>query len=147
MLSFSGVFFLMIRRPPRSTRTDTLFPYTTLFRSPFPSSLLDGGVTNPQKPRRPVFKADRRKRRPKHERKIRNAGFPLVSRKAGGVRLRPAQLHRVALQHPVGIHAAAPADRRLSAGGEMALWLFALFAALRHSADPRPHPRLHAAAG
>src|SRR3546814_4420507 len=27
-------FFLMIRRPPRSTRTDTLFPTTTLFRSP-----------------------------------------------------------------------------------------------------------------
>src|SRR3546814_5687077 len=26
----------MIRRPPRSTRTDTLFPYTTLFRSPGP---------------------------------------------------------------------------------------------------------------
>src|SRR3546814_2380110 len=26
----------MIRRPPRSTRTDTLFPYTTLFRSCFP---------------------------------------------------------------------------------------------------------------
>src|SRR3546814_7644300 len=26
-------FFLIIRRPPRSTRTDTLFPYTTLFRS------------------------------------------------------------------------------------------------------------------
>src|SRR3546814_5557458 len=30
--------FLMIRRPPRSTRTDTLFPYTTLFRSAFASS-------------------------------------------------------------------------------------------------------------
>src|SRR3546814_20666765 len=28
------LFFLMIRRPPRSTRTDTLVPYTTLFRSP-----------------------------------------------------------------------------------------------------------------
>src|SRR3546814_19422723 len=28
------VFILMIRRPPRSTRTDTLFPYTTLFRAP-----------------------------------------------------------------------------------------------------------------
>src|SRR3546814_19552117 len=28
-----GYFFLIIRRPPRSTRTDTLFPYTTLFRS------------------------------------------------------------------------------------------------------------------
>src|SRR3546814_17541178 len=27
------LFFLMMRRPPRSTRTDTLFPYTTLFRS------------------------------------------------------------------------------------------------------------------
>src|SRR3546814_1391026 len=27
------IFFLMIRRPPISTRTDTLFPYTTLFRS------------------------------------------------------------------------------------------------------------------
>src|SRR3546814_5705675 len=30
---FLCVFVLMIRRPPRSTRTDTLFPYTTLFRS------------------------------------------------------------------------------------------------------------------
>src|SRR3546814_17128217 len=30
------VFFLMILRPPRSTRTDTLFPYTTLFRSNVP---------------------------------------------------------------------------------------------------------------
>src|SRR3546814_20515308 len=30
---FFSFFFLMILRPPRSTRTDTLFPYTTLFRS------------------------------------------------------------------------------------------------------------------
>src|SRR3546814_14164721 len=30
---YSLFVFLMIRRPPRSTRTDTLFPYTTLFRS------------------------------------------------------------------------------------------------------------------
>src|SRR3546814_18939969 len=30
------MFFLIIRRPPRSTRTDTLFPYTTLFRSDRP---------------------------------------------------------------------------------------------------------------
>src|SRR3546814_18320243 len=29
----SSIFFLMIRRPPRTTRTDTRFPYTTLFRS------------------------------------------------------------------------------------------------------------------
>src|SRR3546814_2341450 len=32
-ICFLIFFFLMIRRPPRSTRTDTLFPYTTLFRS------------------------------------------------------------------------------------------------------------------
>src|SRR3546814_14556545 len=30
------VFIVMIRRPPRSTRPDTLFPYTTLFRSEHP---------------------------------------------------------------------------------------------------------------
>src|SRR3546814_3131482 len=34
----SAIFFLMIRRPPRATRTDTLFPYTTLFRSEANSS-------------------------------------------------------------------------------------------------------------
>src|SRR3546814_19935970 len=36
----------MIRRPPRSTRTDTLFPYTTLFRSPIPgtNNYLVGGA-------------------------------------------------------------------------------------------------------
>src|SRR3546814_20450295 len=32
-------FFLKILRPPRSTRTDALFPYTTLFRSLFPGPL------------------------------------------------------------------------------------------------------------
>src|SRR3546814_19314739 len=36
---FLFCLFLMIRRPPRSTRTDTLFPYTTLFRS---GGALDG---------------------------------------------------------------------------------------------------------
>src|SRR3546814_9834904 len=38
---FCIFFLLMIRRPPRATRTDTLFPYTTLFRS---DSLLDIAV-------------------------------------------------------------------------------------------------------
>src|SRR3546814_9024722 len=37
----------MIRRPPRSTRTDTLFPYTTLFRSP--SCLCKSGWVNQAK--------------------------------------------------------------------------------------------------
>src|SRR3546814_16561933 len=34
----------MIRRPPRSTRTDTLFPYTTLFRSIFPATSVYGAT-------------------------------------------------------------------------------------------------------
>src|SRR3546814_15004129 len=33
LIQYCVFFFLMIRRHPRSTRTDTLFPYTTLFRS------------------------------------------------------------------------------------------------------------------
>src|SRR3546814_11037140 len=39
------LFFFMLRRPPRSTRTDTLFPYTTLFRSPPQSIGLATGAT------------------------------------------------------------------------------------------------------
>src|SRR3546814_4276274 len=38
----------MIRRPPRSTRTDTLFPYTTLFRSQEPVPLAVRGVQQVQ---------------------------------------------------------------------------------------------------
>src|SRR3546814_3066406 len=38
MIMFVLCFLLMIRRPPRSTRTDTLCPYTTLFRSALVSS-------------------------------------------------------------------------------------------------------------
>src|SRR3546814_4785420 len=41
------LFFVMIRRPPRSTRTDTLFPYTTLFRSPGAVRLPDRGRAGP----------------------------------------------------------------------------------------------------
>src|SRR3546814_17728424 len=33
LIFYYFILFLIIRRPPRSTRTDTLFPYTTLFRS------------------------------------------------------------------------------------------------------------------
>src|SRR3546814_12536464 len=51
-MSIALVFFLMIRRPPRSTRTDTLCPYTTLFRSQSiieQTSVVDfkGGVQQP----------------------------------------------------------------------------------------------------
>src|SRR3546814_5494963 len=49
-------FFLMIRRPPRSTRTDTLFPYTTLFRSRFTRTVeqvmrTPEGTGRPRQPR------------------------------------------------------------------------------------------------
>src|SRR3546814_6597299 len=37
----------MIRRPPRSTRTDTLFPYTTLFRSCAPGAVADARRSDP----------------------------------------------------------------------------------------------------
>src|SRR3546814_14188383 len=39
-------FFLMRRRPPRSTRTDTLFPYKTLFRSATPERRLKNSTMN-----------------------------------------------------------------------------------------------------
>src|SRR3546814_2124618 len=48
-------FFLMIRRPPRSTRTDTLFPYTTLFRSEMPRGLPFSQPTTPSSFVRPLF--------------------------------------------------------------------------------------------
>src|SRR3546814_19194378 len=44
-------FFLMIRRPPRSTRTDTLFPYTTLFRSAYGDRTLPGDKSRHAAPR------------------------------------------------------------------------------------------------
>src|SRR3546814_2971477 len=58
------VFFLMIRRPPRSTRTDTLFPYTTLFRSDqiaqrhklHPGSGVADDQPGPEQPKVPVAK-------------------------------------------------------------------------------------------
>src|SRR3546814_5171234 len=57
----------MIRRPPRSTRTDTLFPYTTLFRSRLTASPNEDGciveiegrpysVTTGWKPGQPIFR-------------------------------------------------------------------------------------------
>src|SRR3546814_20018423 len=45
------VVFLMIRRPPRSTRTDTLFPYTTLFRSDAHRGSLAFAGVKPSSPR------------------------------------------------------------------------------------------------
>src|SRR3546814_6299199 len=55
------IFFLMILRPPRSTRTDTLFPYTTLFRSGEWTGAASGKtfqVENPAR-RQPIAEAPR----------------------------------------------------------------------------------------
>src|SRR3546814_4567210 len=54
----------MIRRPPRSTRTDTLFPYTTLFRSIL--SMLRGGQKGAHR-RRDVRPRERERQRRGHE--------------------------------------------------------------------------------
>src|SRR3546814_20237359 len=59
-LLFSSFFFLMIRRPPGSTRTDSLVPYTSLFRSPLLQpgpehpALRDGEPVGPRHLRRPA---------------------------------------------------------------------------------------------
>src|SRR3546814_14222116 len=61
VLHFTVFFFLMIRRPPRSTRTDTLFPYTTLFRSgAAPAPAPDGTENGRRGCRRPRGAAQHR---------------------------------------------------------------------------------------
>src|SRR3546814_2262543 len=57
-MPFYLLFFLMIRRPTRSTRTDTLFPYTPLFRS-----LLDLRHTKLRAPKKPRDRGDILRRR------------------------------------------------------------------------------------
>src|SRR3546814_9835990 len=57
----------MIRRPPRSTRTDTLFPYTTLFRSPRRSTTSEAAMVAEAKARgrpraKPAAPAETRER-------------------------------------------------------------------------------------
>src|SRR3546814_5833344 len=113
--------FLRIRRPPRSTLTDTLFPYTTLFRSPSARNRAAGsaGTSSPcrrpprrsceacldergeggsatngvgdRQPEPPAFRAEQR--------------FGLAAAKACGVEADPAAADR-------GIGTAAEADRR-----------------------------------
>src|SRR3546814_14602897 len=60
IIVFDFFFFLMIRRPPRSTRTDTLFPYTTLFRSLRP---LAGGREEGRSQAQPCEHLGRHRRR------------------------------------------------------------------------------------
>src|SRR3546814_11031425 len=60
LLIFAWFFFLMIRRLPRSNRSDTLFPYTTRGRSPRGSvhrHLADGGLIRPARGNHGQFRA------------------------------------------------------------------------------------------
>src|SRR3546814_20140621 len=84
------LFCLMIRRPPRSTRTDTLFPYTTLFRS------ADGG----QGEILPVARQG-------------GAGFHTAGRRRqGGEPCRPARKGRSLALHLCRLPGCVPAARR-----------------------------------
>src|SRR3546814_20185781 len=108
----------MIRRPPRSTRTDTLFPYTTLFRSDDPSKRNDDDSA-PHMPKAVVhnpyfdWSTDRRPDRPLHESIIyevhakgftaRHPGIPEGLRGTyGGPDHPPASEHPTTLGLPTG---------------------------------------------
>src|SRR3546814_12726876 len=84
---FLCFFFLMIRRPPRSTRTDTLFPYTTLFRSA-------GGHFRPDRPC-PQHRMAEGQHRPLPTRRDRDRR---ARRNQPAGRLRGRRLHDRALQ-------------------------------------------------
>src|SRR3546814_5576517 len=72
--------FLMIRRPPRSTRTDTLFPYTTLFRSRSRAGRRRGRRGVPAAPRLRAARGGRRHIRVRNRRRSsRRAACPLRS--------------------------------------------------------------------
>src|SRR3546814_5369063 len=56
----------MLRRPPRSTRTDTLFPYTTLFRSRSPAGGKQSSIVMPAAPAAAISSTQRRTRSEEH---------------------------------------------------------------------------------
>src|SRR3546814_4659546 len=100
----------MIRRPPRSTRTDTLFPYTTLFRSPAgPASISKDARENRVDVFQMIAKVELLlqllRRQGGRDLGVR---FQQVEQRERAVRF--PDLHRIALDKPVGVLAA---DARL----------------------------------
>src|SRR3546814_18575015 len=103
-LFMSLFFFLMIRLPPRSTRTDTLFPYTTLFRSPWGWA----SITGP----RPGGRATTSSRGIRHHRDAEQQGGPQHDRVRPPRRRRwrgELDLGDQERQRPQPRHARAPA--------------------------------------
>src|SRR3546814_14488184 len=81
----------MIPRPPRSTRTDTLFPYTTLFRSHPAVPILSGGVqaVGVEGAAPPLFRLWQQGGRREAERDARNGRVEALARRASGVHRHP----------------------------------------------------------
>src|SRR5213076_1851503 len=88
-------FFLMIRRPPRSTRLVTLFPYTTLFRSPLAVGRLvvQGGGD----PRGPAVRRERAHRDTVLERALPDAQLVARRERPGALGACPVQIDLAAV--------------------------------------------------
>src|SRR3546814_1059287 len=145
-------FFLMIRRPPRSTRTDTLFPYTTLFRSPpqlrqIYRARYRAGLLGPALCWRAVqFAADGERRHPR-----RAAGRPRAADRCGARRARLPHPPRDGPHNP----APPPAPPPLLLAPHLNLAKIALpphpppangpptGGAPRHTTHPNTHPPCH----
>src|SRR3546814_5384190 len=120
----------MIRRPPRSTRTDTLFPYTTLFRSGGARAARDARRLWPRERIDPAARSDRAPDpavvRDAHPAQPRARARPDRARAVGGgllppaARRRPAALAGAALSadavHRAFLCAALPADGLQASG-------------------------------
>src|SRR3546814_15954073 len=94
---FIFFFFLMIRRPPRSTRTNTLFPYTTLFRSvagPRPHRSLGRGQQVHRRNREEPAPRVRRRRRQRRRAVVRRGRRAVRQAQRGQGQSRPLRQHR-----------------------------------------------------
>src|SRR3546814_12657704 len=103
-------FFLMIRRPPRSTRTDTLFPYTTLFRSHVWRRNSGRGDDRGDRARVGTAGDDRLQRRDGEGRHLLSNDGEEASSRAGDRRGEPPSLH---LPRPLGRREPAASGSRL----------------------------------
>src|SRR3546814_8005908 len=116
------VFFLMIRRPPRSTRTDTLFPYPTLFRS---EQAARKGLQRPERRLEPQRKCDtpRRHQQPVRRPAVLSPAHLLSGRRRRLRRLWPLLLQQRQLQilRRPGDDPIYPSSVRRHAGGGSAV--------------------------
>src|SRR3546814_9615118 len=105
----------MIRRPPRSTRTDTLFPYTTLFRSEWDNFLTCVVFATQFEPPMGINRSFSRAKESGDNENSAQRGLFLFG---DAVEFGPARLGRRALQLAAGGHDVAPA-RGADRGGEI----------------------------